>query len=113
MVIIFFKYCIQINVQRVFYLFFYFGCYFNFRFDELSITAHNTEESSHERESWEVYDCNSQYFDSDDIKQMIEFTNMRYIWETGKALNLSLNDLNIFIGATLLMACLQYPRIKM
>ena len=84
-----------------------------FRFDGLGIPAPLVEESSHERECWKVVDYLNQYFDREFVQQMTELTNMKYLQETGKPLSLTEKEMNIFIGASILMSCLGYPRIRM
>ncbi|XP_047108126.1 piggyBac transposable element-derived protein 3-like isoform X1 [Schistocerca piceifrons] len=38
---------------------------------------------------------------------------MRYLQQTGRSLKLSAKELQVFIGATILMPCLRYPRVRM
>lgn len=54
-----------------------------------------------------------QYVDDEILKLIVEKSNQTYIMKNGRPLNLSLTELKVFIGISMIMSCLQYPHIRM
>lgn len=55
----------------------------------------------------------SKYIPVDIFKMLSDFTNQRYLYETGKILKCSIQEMKIFIGVTIIMSYLKFPRIRM
>ncbi|XP_047103657.1 piggyBac transposable element-derived protein 3-like [Schistocerca piceifrons] len=81
------------------------------RFEGPQATFSPTEVAEHNEK--QIMDYFQLYFDLAFFKDTSELTNMRYLQQTGRSLKLSAKEVQIFIGATILMSCLRYPRVRM
>lgn len=68
---------------------------------------------SFERKDWRVSDYIKMYFDDSDIENICACTNLKYLVEHDKPMNLSVEEVKRFIGISILMSCLKFPQIKM
>lgn len=62
---------------------------------------------------FDKYDYFKQYIDNDLVEHMVENTNRMYFKKTGKDLNLTVSELNTFIGINMVMSTINYPRLRM
>lgn len=54
-----------------------------------------------------------QYIDDAILELIVEKSNQTYLFKKGHPLKLSLKELKVFIGISMVMSCLQYPHIRM
>ncbi|GBN92838.1 hypothetical protein AVEN_167886-1 [Araneus ventricosus] len=54
-----------------------------------------------------------EYLDDDFFREMANCTNIRSVIQTGKSANVSPEEIQIFLGCSLLLPCYGYPRLKM
>ena len=73
---------------------------------------HGVTVTIHERYNWKVKDHISMYFDNSDF-ETCNCTNIRYLEEKGKPMNLTVAEIRKFFGISILMSCLKYLQIKM
>lgn len=66
-----------------------------------------------DRDSWEDYDYVERYITEDLLKLIVEKTNQTYVFKHGKSMNLTLNELKVWIGINFVMSALKYPKIRM
>ncbi|XP_045456191.1 piggyBac transposable element-derived protein 3-like [Melitaea cinxia] len=62
---------------------------------------------------WEWHRYYDQYINDEILLTIVENTNRTHILETGKSLGLTLKELKIYLGITMIMSALQYPQIDM
>lgn len=84
-------------------------CFVPYRFDGLEVDIDFNDVSASDRHNWTLHNYISLFWDDNFLKEMCKYTDMRFHQETGNVLNLSLNDMKAYLGATLLMSCLGYP----
>lgn len=65
------------------------------------------------RKDWTIKDYLNIFLSDEDFENMCNCTNVKYMTEHEKALNLTLEEVKKFVGITILISCLRYPRIKM
>lgn len=65
------------------------------------------------RANWSPTQYFSQYIDNNILENLAEFTNQRELQTRGEPLNTTPQEMRIFFGISIHMACLEYPRIKM
>uniref|UniRef100_A0A3Q1C1W7 PiggyBac transposable element-derived protein domain-containing protein n=1 Tax=Amphiprion ocellaris TaxID=80972 RepID=A0A3Q1C1W7_AMPOC len=65
------------------------------------------------REYWSPIQYFSQYIDDKIFEDLAAFTNQRQLQTTGVLLNTTAQEVKVFFGITVHMACLGYPRVKM
>lgn len=53
------------------------------------------------------------YIDNDLIDLMVKNTNQTSVFKTGKSIQLTEKECNIFIAVTMMMSCINYPYIRM
>ncbi|CAH0723011.1 unnamed protein product, partial [Brenthis ino] len=66
-----------------------------------------------ETKDWEWNQFYDQYIDDNILTTIVNCTNRTHILETGKSMELTLRELKIYIGITMIMSALQYPQIDM
>lgn len=54
-----------------------------------------------------------EYIDDDLLQLIVEKSNQNELFRKGKPLRLTIEELKTFLGITVLMACINYPPIKM
>ncbi|KAM7411867.1 hypothetical protein PAMA_021710 [Pampus argenteus] len=65
------------------------------------------------REQWSTIQYFSQYIDDKIFEDLAAFTNLRQLQTTGVSVNTTAQEIKIFFGISIHMACLGYPRVKM
>lgn len=65
------------------------------------------------KEDWDDERYIKQYIDDDFLKIMVDKTNQTFVHSVGKSLQLTLEELKVWIGITCIMSALQYPKIRM
>ncbi|XP_035220835.1 piggyBac transposable element-derived protein 3-like [Stegodyphus dumicola] len=83
------------------------------RFNGLEDIAWDSNESAVDRQNWTPQEYVSLFWDDKFLMEMCKYTKMKFHKETGNVLNICLNDMKTYLGATLLMSCLGYPRVRM
>lgn len=63
--------------------------------------------------NWDDKQFVEQYVDDEILSQMVDKSNQTYFLKTGKALNLTLIELKVWLGVNFVMSALQLPRIRM
>nr|CAH7744063.1 unnamed protein product [Callosobruchus chinensis] len=71
------------------------------------------EDTAHERRDWKIEDYIRMYFDDSDFADICHCTNVRFLHEKGRPMNLTAEEEKKFFGISILMSCLRYPQIKM
>ncbi|KAH7973889.1 hypothetical protein HPB49_006414 [Dermacentor silvarum] len=66
-----------------------------------------------ERDGWYANQYYTRYIDDQAFELLHEMTEVSYLQRTGRSLNSSPGEMKVFLGATLLMSCLGYPRARM
>nr|CAI5837559.1 unnamed protein product [Callosobruchus analis] len=56
------------------------------------------EDTAYERRDWKIENCIRLYFDDSDFGDISHCTNVRYLQEKGKALNLRAEEVKKFFG---------------
>lgn len=70
-------------------------------------------DTEHDREFWKTKDYVNMYFDDCDFENICNCTNVKYLMDKGKSMNLTVAEVRKFFGISVLMSCLKYPQIKM
>nr|CAH7722280.1 unnamed protein product [Callosobruchus chinensis] len=71
------------------------------------------EDTAYERRDWKIEDYIRMYFDDSDFADICHCTNVRFLHEKGRPMNLTAEEVKKFFGISVLMSCLRYPQIKM
>ncbi|KAL3189658.1 hypothetical protein MRX96_021128 [Rhipicephalus microplus] len=66
-----------------------------------------------ERDGWYANQYYARYMDDQAFELLHKMTEVSYLQRTGRSLNSSPEEMKAFLGATLLMSCLGYPRARM
>ncbi|KAL3220075.1 hypothetical protein MRX96_030088 [Rhipicephalus microplus] len=66
-----------------------------------------------ERDGWYANQYYARCMDDQAFELLHEMTEVSYLQRTGRLLNSSPGEMKVFLGATLLMSCLGYPRARM
>ncbi|KAL6460765.1 hypothetical protein MHYP_G00307310 [Metynnis hypsauchen] len=78
--------------------------------EECGITS--ADDALHQRD-WSPLQYFHQYIDDQLIQNLSVFTNQRMVHDSGCSLNKTPEEIKIFLGISVYMACLGYPRMKM
>ena len=78
-----------------------------------TLIHHGVTDTIHETYNWKVEDYISIYFDNSEYENICNCTNIRYLEENGKPMNLTVAEIRKFFGISILMSCFKYPQIKM
>lgn len=71
-------------------------------------------DTSLERKDWSVKDYITMYLDDSVIENICSCTNLKYSLDhDNKPMNLSIDEVNKFLGISILMSCLKFPQVKM
>lgn len=70
-------------------------------------------DSSQDRREWEIKEYTNMYFDDAVFENICNCTNIRYLQEKGKPMNLTVSEVKKFFGISILMSCLKYPQLRM
>ncbi|XP_035219158.1 piggyBac transposable element-derived protein 3-like [Stegodyphus dumicola] len=81
-------------------------------FNALENITWDSNESAADRQNWTTQEYVSLFWDTL-LMEMSKYTKMKYHKETVNVLNICLNDMKAYLGATLLMSRLGYPRVCM
>lgn len=65
------------------------------------------------RRDWKVQDYLKMYLDDEILQNICDCTNVKFLEEKGKSMNLILPEIKKFIAITILMSCLKYPQVRM
>lgn len=65
------------------------------------------------RREWKVQDYIKMYLDDEIFQNICDCTNVRFLEEKGKPMNLTLPEIKKFFAISLLMSCLKYPQVRM
>lgn len=66
-----------------------------------------------ERENWTLEQYINVYLSDSDFENICNCTNVRYLAEKEKPMNLTVTEIKKFFGISVLMSCLKYPQIRM
>lgn len=67
----------------------------------------------YERQNFKIENYITMYFDDSDFQNICNCTNVRYLEEKGKSMNLTVAEVKKFFGISILMSCLKFPQMKM
>lgn len=65
------------------------------------------------RREWKVQDYLKMYLDDEIFQNICDCTNVRFLEEKGKPMNLTLPEIKKFFAICLFMSCLKYPQVRM
>lgn len=65
------------------------------------------------QDSSDLLEYFQEYIDDDLLQLIVEKSNQNELFRKGKLLRLTIEELKTFLGITMLMACINYPQIKM
>jgi hypothetical protein len=65
------------------------------------------------RVNWQAIDYMNQYIDNDLVNALSNCTNVRSVEATGRSLNTTAAEIHRFLGASIFMSCIGFPRVKM
>jgi len=82
-------------------------------FDPTVVAFQPTLLDYEDRSDWLPLNYFSQYIDSDFVKIMSDCTNISSVANTGRSFNTTVTEVFNFLGASLFMSCIGYPRVKM
>ena len=66
-----------------------------------------------DRSTWAPIDYMNEYLDKEFFALMSSCTNINSVARSGKSLNTTAAEIERFLGATVFMSCISYPRIRM
>ena len=66
-----------------------------------------------DRSNWAPIDYMNDYLDNEFFDLMSSCTNINSVARSGKSINITAAEIERFLGATVFMSCISYPRIRM
>lgn len=66
-----------------------------------------------ERREWNVLAYIKMYLDEEIFQNICDCTNVKFLEEKGKPMNLTLPEIKKFFAISILMSCLKYPQVRM
>lgn len=71
------------------------------------------QDDPHVQEVWNPLKYFVQYIDGKIFEDLVAFTNQKQLQTAGVLLNTAAQQITVFFGISVHMACLGYPRVKM